>query len=341
MQHANFVHLPVPAMQVIVSCDSPHLILSSDSEVLGFTEQHMRGRSLKLFYGPTTDSARLSAAIKNSALQGDSHTILAELYEGSGRCYSMIVTCSPCYDSTGGLLGCLLLFEPSDAISLTEALEASPCPKALVSGDALHHRVLFLNPEFEHAFGYSPIQFLGRPLDSIGTLPGQLTPLVRAALSGRAARGNVWIRTTNGAELLAGVTCVPVADALAAACWPFSLLPTNAPPPRRSLPSSRRPTSWPRRPATRPCRRCRQSRRCRTSPPPATPSPAAPHTPSRSASTPPTTASLCRRRRRRRRCRRRPRRRRRRRRLHRRCLGLQAGAPDMPPQPSAAAGSWT
>ena len=199
-------------MQVIVSCDSPHLILSSDSEVLGFTEQHMRGRSLKLFYGPTTDSARLSAAIKNSALQGDSHTILAELYEGSGRCYSMIVTCSPCYDSTGG---CLLLFEPSDAISLSEALEASPCPKALVSGDALHHRVLFLNPEFEHAFGYSPIQFLGRPLDSIGSLPGQLTPLVRAALSGRAARGNVWIRTTNGGEVLAGVTCVPVADALA------------------------------------------------------------------------------------------------------------------------------
>ena len=140
-------------MQLVVSYDSPHWILSSDSEVLGFSESNIRGRSLKLFYGPTTDSARLSAAIKNSALQGDSHTILAELYEGSGRCYSVIVTCSPCYDSTGGLLGCLLLLEASDAISLSEALEASPCPKALVSGDALHHRVLFLNPEFEHAFG--------------------------------------------------------------------------------------------------------------------------------------------------------------------------------------------
>ena len=70
-------------MQVIVSCDSPHWILSSDSEVLGFSESHMRGRTLKLFYGPTTDSARLSAAIKNCALQGDSHTILVELYEGS------------------------------------------------------------------------------------------------------------------------------------------------------------------------------------------------------------------------------------------------------------------
>ena len=226
--------------EIVVSYDPPHWILAtgcSSAGILGYVESHIHSRTLKLFYGPRTNSLRLSAAIKNSALQRSSVSILVDLYESSGHCRNMLVTCSPFCDYSGAPVGCKLQIEDSEALSLDSALDGHDCPKALLSADAPQHPIQLLNSKFELAFGHAPMSCIGRSPDSLvgpSSPPDSLSALAAAAARAcRAARGSVWVRTAAGAEVPAAVTCVPVADPLAGRVSHVLALfaPPSAPPP--------------------------------------------------------------------------------------------------------------
>ena len=96
--------------EIVVAFDAPHRILAikaDASSVLGYGEEQLCGRTCQVFQGPRTDSAKLSSAIKGTALQV-STSMYIELYEFFGKSQQMMVICSPYFDLSGRLVGCSL-----------------------------------------------------------------------------------------------------------------------------------------------------------------------------------------------------------------------------------------
>jgi hypothetical protein len=128
---------------------------------------------------------RLTTAIKNSALQKT--TLLIDLYERSGHCRNMLVSCSPFLDRTGAPVGCRICIEPSCALPHSETLNDAPFPKALVSPD-YPYPLQLVNARFERAFGLAAAQqLLGNPLNTISPIDSsQLRALAQSAAAGRS-----------------------------------------------------------------------------------------------------------------------------------------------------------
>ena len=115
------LHPTSSKVRAVVSIQSPHTILSvSDSFVqwLGYNEQELVGRSLKVLSGPRTNIAALHAAIKNAALL-NFECIEAIVYANNGCGFQVLVSCFPFVDVDGSLLGCSLevkqLSPPADS----------------------------------------------------------------------------------------------------------------------------------------------------------------------------------------------------------------------------------
>jgi hypothetical protein len=77
----------------------PHRISASKLDgsaqtVLGYNVELLRGRSIKVFMGPKTDSTKLSAALKSAALN-NAVTAEMDLYDISGTCQRVTLTFTP------------------------------------------------------------------------------------------------------------------------------------------------------------------------------------------------------------------------------------------------------
>ncbi len=92
---------------VIVSFDAPHRILEADVSaegILGYCSEMLCNRTIQIWHGPSTDSARITSAIKNSAFHAV--RIQTDLYDCMGCCRNVSIDLSPCFDTYGCLFGC-------------------------------------------------------------------------------------------------------------------------------------------------------------------------------------------------------------------------------------------
>jgi hypothetical protein len=78
----------------------PHCITAcklegSSKAILGYNVELLRGRSIKIFMGPKTDSTKLNAAMKTAALN---HPVTADLclYDINGACQLVTMKFTPC-----------------------------------------------------------------------------------------------------------------------------------------------------------------------------------------------------------------------------------------------------
>lgn len=83
-----------------VAFNPPHRIsayksVGSSQTLLGFSVELLRGRSIKVFAGPKTDTRKLSSAIKMTALNTPV-TAELDLYNNDGACQRVTLTFTPC-----------------------------------------------------------------------------------------------------------------------------------------------------------------------------------------------------------------------------------------------------
>ena len=97
---------------VVVSFTAPHRIstyYSDQDSVLGYSRDLLRGRTIKLFFGPKTDETRILAAIKKCA---ELNTTIANtaVYDIYGECIKSSLTFSPFCGSGGMPVACRVSF---------------------------------------------------------------------------------------------------------------------------------------------------------------------------------------------------------------------------------------
>jgi PAS domain S-box-containing protein len=200
---------------IIVSLESPHIIMTSDLslvDLLGYTAAEAVGRSIKLLLGPMTDSVAMHAAIKNASFD-KSNTTHAVLYERSGQCRDMLVTCSPHRDPWGVLRGCAMMLEElSGRVS-----SPSTTAMAIISAQP-PHAVLTVNEAFSSIFGLCAAQVVGRTLRSVHgprTDPARWHAMVRSACAGAAASCSLVLRSETPAVAASCCSSLSSLDALA------------------------------------------------------------------------------------------------------------------------------
>ena len=88
-------------------------------------------------------------------------------YDSSGYERSLIISCSPFYESSN-FIGCLIILHASEAITLQEALTESTFPRILVSSSA-PYSIHMANDAFLHHVACSRCEALGRPLQTFST----------------------------------------------------------------------------------------------------------------------------------------------------------------------------
>ena len=93
---------------IFVSLQAPHRISAysfNDEVLLGYSMELLRGRSIKIFHGPKTEITKLTAAIKNSALNTPVSVEL-DLYDRDGICHRVAVACTPFCGAGGAPVAC-------------------------------------------------------------------------------------------------------------------------------------------------------------------------------------------------------------------------------------------
>ncbi len=98
---------PINVSTIIVAFDAPHRILQTDVSadgILGYCAEMLSNRTIQIWHGPSTDSARITSAIKNSAFKAVH--IQTNLYDCMGCCRNVSMDLSPCFDTFKNLIGC-------------------------------------------------------------------------------------------------------------------------------------------------------------------------------------------------------------------------------------------
>jgi hypothetical protein len=204
-------HFSMQLAELIVSFEAPHRLLAIEigtNEILGFSEQLLLGRTLQVFYGPTTDSARITSAIKASAFCTCS-ILQVDFYKHSGACQTVSASFKPFYDTTGALVGCSVLFETYQAITMEEALQGRGSPQVLVAADDSHYIQLACRLSIGLLENRSA-NLLRQPFASFASNPAHLSALLHSSAAGRIERGIVRMRTASLSDIACGITCIPV-----------------------------------------------------------------------------------------------------------------------------------
>ena len=197
--------------EIIVSLDSPHRLLAIEfgtDEILGYTEQLLRGRTLQVFHGPTTDSVSITSAVKASFFFTTTKLQL-NLYELSGLCRTVSAIFEPFSDAGGVPVGCKFSFEVSQAITMDQAVEDPSGASLLISANQ-SQRIDFTGHRIPLLFGFTSSQLMGNTIAELAAVPTHLSTIIQSAESGRVQRDIVRIRTASFEDIACNVTCIPV-----------------------------------------------------------------------------------------------------------------------------------
>ena len=151
----------------VVSIHPPFIILNANSnlyEMFGFDVSELIGESILRLVGPKSDGIQLQSAIAQAGCS-ESNTRHFVLYTNSGLDMNCMVSFDPCWRNEC-VVGCLINFWPSEAVTLMEALGQSKHPQILVSSESPYN-IHIANEDFLSRFEFSRNQVLGKSLNSI------------------------------------------------------------------------------------------------------------------------------------------------------------------------------
>ena len=164
---------------------------------------------MKILCGPGTNSTLIRNAMKDASCNAK-RQIHVMLYDREGQSRNLVCVFSPFYNHDKQVSGCLVELEHSEVVSIPQALENSPIPKALLSAQP-PHAIQLINEAFASRFNLTPELVSGHPIafvfaDLPSTATSALEPILDQARGGRVAHGALHSSSTGLA-----VTCVPVA----------------------------------------------------------------------------------------------------------------------------------
>ncbi len=113
--------------ELVISFDAPHKLLAvefENSEILGFTEELLQGRTLQVFQGPTSDSVSMTSAIK-ACMYCTTTTLQLDLYDLSGKNHTVFAALEPLLDTSGVPVACKFSFESCPTTNQAEAHPAA------------------------------------------------------------------------------------------------------------------------------------------------------------------------------------------------------------------------
>ena len=188
-----------------------------DSSILGYEQNEIVGKSVFHLTGPFSDVNLLRCAMYRAASHTSSTQQLV-LYDRDRRPQHMIVLCSPLIRS-GILLGCLVLFRPSFAITLQHVfknVQQSSLPYCLVSA-MYPHNIHMVNEGFMAGLGCSREDMLGKDLLTVIELTRtdcrDWNLMLGAASRGAAGHVTVLVRSGPAGNLAeVDMICLPVVE---------------------------------------------------------------------------------------------------------------------------------
>jgi hypothetical protein len=203
------MHSGAPA--VVAALQAPHKLLAVEfgtNEVLGYSEQLLRGSTFQIFHGYRTDSTRINAAIKAASF-GATTNLQLDLYHHSGNYSTLSTSFEPFCDIRGCPVGCKVSFSASPVIDIDEALADESCAKILTSADP-SQRINYACRKIISILGTSSNQLLIKTISDLATTPTHLSNLVHSAAAGRIHQDIVRMRNTSLTDIACHVTCIPV-----------------------------------------------------------------------------------------------------------------------------------
>jgi hypothetical protein len=206
-----------------IGIELPFTILNVESNLptlLGYFPHHLRSKSLKMLQGPKTEIELLHNSIKRAIDSDAVSRFQVLLYESSGCCRNIQVSCSRIdrevfsVDMSG--LGfetcCSLSLETPAAIVLDEVYQDSSCAWALISAE-WPHCIQMVNEKFTGKFGYTAVEAAGLTLFELkpnSSDPAVWHSLLWSACEGQRVQESTTCRTKYGQERLELLSFVPV-----------------------------------------------------------------------------------------------------------------------------------
>jgi hypothetical protein len=203
-------------MLMLVSCDPPHTIFDvNHSNLLGYGPHNLMGRSLAILTGPQTNAQILRQSLLNVGGCGQPIQFPTALYDVSGKCRNVRLTCEPARNCHIPGRNCILTISASDTILQSCISEESDHAWALVSSEWPHF-VESVNLEFTRQFELSEEDIVGQNLHRIKpyhTASTEWRIALGSASEGRRTRQRILARTATAKELVFDLECVPVSSA--------------------------------------------------------------------------------------------------------------------------------
>jgi hypothetical protein len=199
--------------EVYVSFDAPHKLLAlefgGEQEMFGYSEQLLRGRTLQVFHGPTTDSIRITSAVKASKYCTATKFQL-NFYEISGRCVTVFASFEP-YSFTAGMpvTGCKISFKFSQVVTVLEDVRVATI---MISADRLHQLqgTDFRCHEILPHCSFSPCQLIANAIAGLAVWPAHLSSMVRNSDVGRMQQVIMFIRNPPLVDMALDATIISI-----------------------------------------------------------------------------------------------------------------------------------
>ena len=195
-------------VEVCLCAEPPYIIQRSNpalSHVLEYSLDEIVGRSIKVLFGPKTDTAQIYAAMKAAAL--DLTTIFqGNLYSKQGHAVELKICFQPQSDPSGLVRGHLMaFFDDCSGLVASSCLAACSVATAHMSAKP-DQAVLNINDAFASTFGYFVTQAIGRSLRLIhgpGTKKARWDALLCNARMGISSSAELVLYSASGREVLA------------------------------------------------------------------------------------------------------------------------------------------
>ena len=158
-------------IRILVSFYQPYTILDVKSNmyfVLGYRPEDLKCKSLDVILGPKSDTALLYQSIQAASESGMASQFQMMLYEQSGKCRNMQISCCRNLDDMLGAQTCSLSLELPSTIVVDEVYQDNTCGWALASSE-WPHGIQMVNSKFTSEFGFSAEEATGLNLYQIIT----------------------------------------------------------------------------------------------------------------------------------------------------------------------------
>ena len=201
--------------RLVVSIDHPHQIIDVESKmyfVLGHRPKDLRQNPLDVILGPKSDTALLYQSIQAASESGMASQFQMMLYEQSGKCRNMQISCCRNLDDVFGDHACALSLDLPSTIVVDEVYQDNTCGWALASSE-WPHGIQMVNSKFTSEFGFSAEEATGLNLHQIITSVSDFEDwriFLGLACEGQRTQGAAAVTCKSGKQSQTQLSFLPV-----------------------------------------------------------------------------------------------------------------------------------